>query len=301
MSPIPISGIIPPMITPFRENGEVDYDAFAHNIGKWNKIDLSGYLVLGSNSEAVYLSAEEKLKLIGLTVASAVKGRTILAGTGLESTKETIHLTNQAAKLGAHAALIITPSFYGNQMDEASLIYHYTAIADASEIPVLIYNVPKFTRLNTPVEVIRTLSQHKNIIGMKDSAGNFSQLVAIKNAVPESFNLIAGSTAIFYPALGLGIKAGILAIANCVPAECIGIKKMFDRGHHEEAKILQERLLPVNTALTDLFGIPGLKHASTLLGYEGGFPRSPLLPLTSDQQLTIQKILEDSELLSPEH
>ncbi len=299
MPQISISGIIPPIITPFRENGDVDYDAFTRNIERWNTAELSGYLVLGSNSEAVYLNQDEKLRLIGLTIASTAKNRTVLAGTGLESTRETIHLTNRAAKLGAHAALIITPSFYGNQMTEASLIRHYTTIADAVEIPILIYNVPKFTRLNIPVEAIRTLSRHPNIIGMKDSAGNFSQLVAIKNSVEEKFGLIAGSASIFYPALGLGIKTGILALANCAPTECAGIKNMFDRGHHEEAKMLQERMLPVNTAITETYGIAGLKYACTLLGYEGGFPRSPLLPLTSDQQKALRKILETAELMKP--
>ena len=184
-------------------------------------------------------------------------------------------------------------------MSEASLIRHYTTIADEASIPILLYNVPKFTHLNIPVEVVRALSQHPNIIGMKDSAGNFSQLVAIKNAVSGEFALIAGSASVFYPALGLGIKAGILALANCAPAVCSGLKKMFDRGHHEEAKLLQERLLPVNTAITETYGIAGLKVACTLLGYEGGFPRNPLLPLKTDQQKALRTILVRAELLEP--
>src|SRR5207245_229035 len=134
---IQIRGILPPMLTPFRENGDVDYDAFVRNIGRWNAAPLAGYLVLGSNSETPYLSEGEKLKLIELTVASAAKGRLVLAGTGLESTRETIRLTNEAAKLGAHAALLLTPSFYCNRMDDGALIRHYNLIADSADIPVL--------------------------------------------------------------------------------------------------------------------------------------------------------------------
>jgi 4-hydroxy-2-oxoglutarate aldolase len=285
------------MITPFREDGGVDFDAFARNIDRWNNEDLSGYLVLGSNSETPYLNEEEKLELIHLTVGIAAKGRTVLAGTGLESTKETITITNKAARLGANAALLITPSFYGSQMTDISLVRHYTAIADAVDIPILIYNVPKFTHLNIPVDVVRSLSRHPNIIGMKDSMGNSSQLSAIKNVVPGDFALIVGSASILYPALALGIKAGILALANCAPAECIDIQKMFDRNNHEEAKALQECLLPVNKAVTDTYGIAGLKYACTLRGYEGGFPRSPLLPLTAEQQASIRRILEQAHLL----
>jgi 4-hydroxy-2-oxoglutarate aldolase len=293
-----IHGILPPMLTPFRESGEVDYDAFVRNIERWNAVALGGYLVLGSNSETPYLTETEKLKLVELTVATAAKGRTVLAGTGCESTSTTITLTNVAAKCGAHAALIITPFFYGAQMTDAALIHHYTTIADTAEIPILIYNVPKFTHLNISVEAVRILSQHPNIVGMKDSRGDITQLEAFAKVVPKSFSLIVGSASILYPALTLGVRTGILALANCAPAHCVEVQQLFENGKHDDARELQARLVPVNKAVTDTYGVAGLKYACTLLGFDGGFPRSPLLPLSNDEKKSIQQILEQAGLLS---
>ena len=274
----------------------MDYNAFVRNIEKWNNEPLGGYLVLGSNSETAYLNEEEKLTLIELTVQIAKKERTILAGTGLESTRETIRLTNMAAKLGAHAGLLLTPNYYLSQMSDEALIKYFTSIADASEIPLLLYNVPKFTHLNISVEAVRILSQHPNIIGMKDSAGNITQLEAFKKVVPEEFNLIVGSATILYEALTLGVKAGILALANCAPQACADVQELFNQGKHEEAKQLQERLLPAIKAVTDTYGIAGLKYAATLTGYEGGFVRSPLSELSNEFKGRIREILIEAGL-----
>ena len=262
------------MITPFKANGEVDYSAFARNIERWNKDPLAGYLVLGSNSETAYLSEKEKLKLIGLAVETAAKGKIVLAGTGLESTQGTILLTNAAAKLGADAALVLTPSFYAGQMTDDAVIRHYSAVADAAEIPVLIYNVPKFTHFNISAGAVEALSRHRNIVGMKDSAGNIAQLEAFKNVVPEGFNLIVGSASVLHPALKLGIRAAIVALANCAPGKCAEMQRLYDAGKDEHAQMLQSRMIPVNKAVTDTYGIAGLKYACTLTGYDGGCVRS---------------------------
>lgn len=297
MANLPISGILPPIITPFRENGDLDYEAFVRNIKRWNEDSLAGYLVLGSNSETPYLTEEEKLKLIELTMQHAAKGRLVHAGTGLESTRETIRLTNVAARLGVHAALVLTPSFYGGQMNDPALINHFTAVADASDIPILIYNVPKFTYLNISVEAVRVLSQHPNIIGMKDSLGDVAQLEAFKKDVPTDFNLIVGTASALYPALRLGIKAGILALANCCPNECAEIQRLFEKGDLEKAKELQARMLPLNKVVTETYGVAGLKYAATLMGYEGGHVRSPLLPLTDKVKTAIRQIMTEANLL----
>ncbi|MBI4548690.1 MAG: dihydrodipicolinate synthase family protein [Ignavibacteriae bacterium] len=287
-----ITSILPPVITPFNTNGDVDYDTFVRNIERWNTAPLSGYLVLGSNSETPYLSEEEKLKLIELTVQSAKKNRIILAGTGLESTGETIKLTNKAAKLGAHAALVLTPSYYGEQMTDRALIHHFTVIAETSEIPILIYNVPKFTHLNISVEAVKVLSQQPNIIGMKDSLGDIAQLETFKKVASSDFNLIAGSASTWYPALKLGIRAGILALANCLPNECVEVQQLFEQGEFQKAQNLQAKLVPVNKDVTDTYGVAGLKCACSLMGYEGGFVRSPLLSLTDKEKANIRQVLD---------
>jgi 4-hydroxy-2-oxoglutarate aldolase len=291
MNPSHITGILPPMITPFKENGQVDYKAFADNIERWNKEPLAGYLVLGSNSETAYLNEKEKLKLIELAVGTAAKGRIVLAGTGLESTQATIELTNKAATLRADAALVLTPSFYKGQMTDDALIKHYTAVAEAAKIPILIYNVPKFTHYNISVAAVNKLSRHPNIIGMKDSAGDAVQLEEFKSAVPKKFNLIVGSASVLYPALKLGIRAGILALANCAPGKCAEMQRLYDAGKHEHAQMLQSRMIPVNKAVTDTYGVAGLKYACTLMGYEGGCVRSPLMPLKDSDKHAIRTLL----------
>jgi len=202
-----IKGVIPPMITPFKANGDVDYDKHARNMESWNKDKLAGYLVLGSNSETAYLNEAEKIKLIKLTVKHAKKGRLILAGTGVESARETIALTNKAADLGVDAALILTPSYYHAKMNEEAQINFFSEVADHTKIPVMIYNVTAFTHINVTVNTVRVLSKHPNILGMKDSTGNVPQLVAFSAVIDKGFNLMTGTLSAWYPALTLGVAA----------------------------------------------------------------------------------------------
>ncbi len=292
-----IRGVIPPMLTPFRENGDVDYDAHSRNITRWNQVDLGGYLVLGSNGETPYLTEAEKLKLIELTVQQAAKGRTIIAGTGLESTRETIRLTNLAAELGVHAALVLTPSYFGPQMTDEALIRHFRHVANASPIPILLYSVPAYTHLTISVEAVQKLSEHANIIGMKDSSGDVPRLASLKNAVPPDFHLIVGTASAWYPALALGIRAGILALANIAGGLCANVQQLYDAGRYDEARMLHLKLVPVNAAITSTHGIAGLKHAATLLGYDGGYVRSPLVPLEEAAGDHIRGLLAESGLL----
>jgi 4-hydroxy-2-oxoglutarate aldolase len=292
-----IKGVIPPMITPFTENGDVNYDGHVRNMEKWNEDRLSGYLVLGSNSETAYLNEKEKIKLIELTVKYARKDRTILAGTGMESACETIALTNKAADLGAHGALILTPSYYHAKMNDEAQIAFFTQVADNTKIPVLIYNVTAFTHINISAHAVSVLSRHPNIIGMKDSTGNVPQLVNFQRVMTEDFNLMVGTVSAWYPALALGIKAGIFASANCVPNECALVQEAFDENNFEKAKEVYVRIFPVNEAVTATFGVAGLKYVSDVLGYKGGFVRNPLLPLKEEEKASLNKILTTASLI----
>ncbi len=285
------------MLTPFKENEDVDYDMHIRNMERWNDRDLAGYVVLGSNSEAAYLTEKEKLTMIELTVKHAAKGRLVIAGTGMESARETIALTNQAAGLGAHAALVLTPCYYGDRMDDEALIGFFRRVADNSEIPVLIYNVPKFTHINVSAKIVRELSRHENIVGMKDSTGDVPQLVKFKNVMAEDFNLMVGTAAAWYPGLTLGVQASIMALANCAPNECAKVQKAFEEGNLEESREIYERMFPVNTAVTATFGVPGLKCAAELTGYEGGYVRSPLLPLKEEEKASIREILSFAKMI----
>jgi 4-hydroxy-2-oxoglutarate aldolase len=299
MGALQLQGVLPPMITPFRENGDPDAEAFIRNIHRWNATDLSGYLVLGSNSEAGYLTEEEKLELIRLTVREAKPGRFIMAGTGMESTGATIALTEKAASLGVHAALVLTPCYYGAQMTHEALVAHFTKIADASSIPILIYNVPKFTHLNMGLETVRHLAEHPNIVGIKDSAGDPAQLERFHRNLPDGFRVIAGNAAVWLSALTTGISCGILAASNCIPSICCRIQEHFRNGESFESERLHGSILPLNKAVTATFGIAGLKYACDLLGYEGGAVRSPLLPITGQAKEDIRLILIAAGVLPP--
>lgn len=298
MSFFKIKGVIPPMITPFTQEGDLDIKAHQSNVKQWNDTGMTGYLVLGSNSEAVYLSEPEKIDLIRATVEVAAKDKLIMAGTGMESTRETISLTNKAAKAGAHCALLLTPNYYGGQMGDEAQINFFTQVADQVDIPILIYNVTKFTHVNISPKAVEVLSKHPNIIGMKDSSGSVPQLIQYKQVVDfDEFNLLVGTASAWYPALDLGIEASIMALANCSPRECVEIQTLYDEGKPTQAKELYERMFPVNHAVTATYGVPGLKHACTLLGYQGGYVRSPMPELTDDKKTALRNILLRANLL----
>ncbi len=292
-----LKGVLPPMMTPFREDGRVDYTAFERNIDRWNKDNLAGYLVLGSNSESAFLSESEKVRLMRLTVDAARKGRALLAGTGLESARETLRLTEKAAGLGFAGALILTPSYYIDRMDDAALIEYFTFLADRSPIPVLIYNVPKYTHVNVSPNVVRELSAHANIAGMKDSKGDIAQVEAFVQAAASGFKVIVGSASVWYPAMRFGVTAGIVALSNFAGNQCAQIQALFDAGRTKEAEALHATMLSVNTAITSTFGVPGLKYAATLAGYEGGHVRLPLRPLDEESKNNIRDTLLKAGIL----
>lgn len=297
MGKLQIKGVMPPMITPFTEKGDVDYEMHVRNMERWSKDRLAGYVVLGSNSEAVFLNEEEKLKLVELTAENSPKGRLVVAGAGMESTRETISLTNKAARAGAQAALVLTPSYYGGQMNDEAQIAFFTELADHSDIPILIYNVTKFTHVNISPHAVGVLDKHPNIVGMKDSAGDVPQLVKFMGVISEDFNLMVGTASSWQPALALGIKAGIMALANCAPNPCAQIQEAFENGDHETARKTYVRVFPVNTAVTATYGVAGLKYACDLIGYEGGWVRRPLLPLKAEEKAKIREILVRAELI----
>ena len=291
-----IKGVIPPVIIPFKKDGSINYDMYKRNLEKWNEDMLSGYLILGSNSETIFLSEKEKFELVEETIEVADKNKHILVGTGLESTLETIRFTNKVAGIGIDAALVITPSFYKSQMTDQVLIKYYQEIADHSEVPIILYNVPKFTYVNLSIEAVHELSQHPNIIGIKESSLDIGRFIELKRVVNQEFNILAGTAALWFPALTLDIEGGILALANCAPNECSGIQELYEKGDIQEAKKMYLRMYPVNKAVTSKYGIPGLKYAANLIGYEGGEVRKPLQSLDKVAKEDIRRTLSLAQL-----
>ena len=270
-----LTGVMPPITTPFQE-GKLALDKLKKNFQKWNKTGLSGYLVLGSNGEAVYLNESEKIKVVEVSRESIPSSKIMLVGTGMESTQETIRFTNQMAKMGADCALVVTPSYFKGSMKPQILYDHFIAVAESSRIGILIYNVPQFTGINLEPELVAKLSEHPNIIGIKDSSGNIGQLSEIIHLSKKEFSVLVGSAPVFFPALCVGAAGGILAVANVVPQKCVRIQNLFRENKLDEARALQARLTPVAKGVTTKYGIGGLKMAMDLAGYFGGDPRAPL-------------------------
>lgn len=270
-----LGGVMPPITTPFQD-GKLASDKLKNNFQKWNKTGLSGYLVLGSNGEAVYLNEKEKIKVAEVSRTSIPGSKIMMVGTGMESTQETIRFTNQVAKIGADCALVVTPSYFKGSMKPQILYDHFVAVAESSKIGILVYNVPQFTGINLEPEWVAKLSEHSNIVGMKDSSGNIGQLSEIIHLSEKGFAVFVGSAPVFFPALCVGAVGGILAVANVVPQEYVRIQSLFDKGKMNEAKALQNQLTPLAKAVTTRYGIGGLKIAMDLAGYFGGNPRSPL-------------------------
>jgi 4-hydroxy-2-oxoglutarate aldolase len=291
-----LKGIYPPLITPF-VNDEVAYELLEDNVNKYNKSNLAGYVVFGSNGESVFLSDEEKIRLIATVREHTPKGKSVIAGTGLESIRETIKLSNEAAKNGADYALIITPYFFKNGMTHNALVEYYTVVADSIHIPVIIYNVTKFTNLNIAIETVLKLSEHPNIIGIKDSSENIAQVSETIYSTKKNFTTLIGTGSVLLPALQSGAAGGVLALANIAPAECVKIFELFNDGKIIQAQKIQNRMLAINKAITATYGVAGLKSAMDLLGYYGGRPRKPLQPLTSIQVKELKSILKKANLL----
>jgi len=289
-----LSGIFPPLATPFSED-ELALDKLQRNLRKYERRELSGYVLFGSNGESAFLTREEKLQII-----SSVREHTkkiLIAGTGLDSIKETISLTNEAAEKGTDYALIITPSFFKSEMKHHTFLNYYSKVAESVMIPVIIYNVPKFTNVNIEPETIIELSVHPNIVGLKDSTENPSRISEIVSKVPKTFKVIVGTASVLYPGLTGGATGGILALANIAPDECIKMYNLFCEKKFNEVLELQNRMIPVNRAVTAKFGVAGLKAAMDMMGYFGGNPRLPLEPLNEAQLIELKMILKKASLI----
>lgn len=290
-----LAGIFPPVPTPF-ENGHFAPKRLAENLARGHAAGLAGYVLLGSNGEAAYLSEAEKLEIVRVARREIPQEKILLVGTGLESTDAAQVLARRVADLGADAALVITPSYYQQQMSKEALRRHYETIAENSPIPIVLYNVPKFTHLNLPPDLVAQLAQHPNILGMKDSAGNLAQLVELREKTPWDFQILIGSDAVFFAGLMHGMNGAILAIANIAPKECVALRQAIQERRWEEAQALAQRLAPLGRVVVQKHGVPGLKAAMDEMGYFGGEPRAPLLGLESDDREEVRAVLRQVEL-----
>ncbi len=260
------------------------------NIARYNETRLSGYVVNGSTGESVLLRWAEVEKLWEAARESAALGKVLIAGTGAESTAETIEMTRRAAAIGFDAALVRTPSFYKPYLTDELQVEHYVRVADASPIPVLIYSVPNFTGYTAEATLAARLATHPNIVGMKDSSGDATRASQIVEATPKEFRLLVGSAALLAAATQSGAAGGILAMACVFPELCVEIYEAASAGDAQKASALQKRLSSASAVIMR-HGIPAIKHAMDLRGYYGGEARRPLLPLTQEQRAEVKAVV----------
>lgn len=293
----PWTGIIAALTTPF-ENDEVSTEKLAANIARYNASGLAGYLVCGSTGECVLLSDDESAAVVKTARGAAGTGKFLIAGTARESLRATVAFTRRAADLGTDAALIRPPSYYKSRMDRETLRTFFLKAADASPIPVIVYNIPQNTGFSLDAELIVELSAHTNISGLKESSGNLSLLGAVIRRLPQDFSYLLGAGSVVLPALQLGASGAILAVADAVPEICAEMHRLFLKGNFEGARKLQLDIVPLNRFATEARGIPGLKAALDILGYYGGPVRSPLLPATEKDREEIASILKSLGVIS---
>ena len=294
---ISLKGCLPPIPTPFDARGRVDHDQLALNLEKWQNTPLTGFLVLGSNGEVVLLKAEEKIETWKTAGQAIDSDHLFIAGTGCESTPETLELTEKAALLGANAAMVVTPHYYKPRMDHQALLNHYSRVADRSPIPIILYNVPVFTGIDLSAETIVELSHHPNIIGLKESSGNVVKIGQVVGNASDSFQVLAGSGSFLLPALAVGAVGGVMALAAVAPHPLAQILESLDSGKMVRARDIQLRLIAPNAAVTSRFGIAGLKAALDLLGMYGGPVRPPLTGLNKEQEGVLKGILTKAGIL----
>jgi len=284
-----LSGVFAPLTTPFDEQGNILLGKMASNIQKLNGSRLRGYLVLGTNGEFRSLSTSEQMEVLKAVVKTASPDKTIMAGTGAESTKVSIDLCHQAADIGAHYGSLITPFFFAKKMSDHALINHFVQVAEKSPIPVLLYNNPGVTGITISTTVVKEVSSHPKIVGMKDSSpGNLSAYILSAN---PGFCLLAGSANFFFTALLMGAVGGVLSLANAFPEPCCKLYEIGVGGKLEEGRELQFYLMKVNQLVSGKFGVAGVKTAMDFVGFYGGPTRAPLAPLTADEKKKLREEL----------
>ena len=286
---INLSGLLLPITTPFINEETIGLDGLTANIEKWNTSSI-GYVVLGSTGERVNLDEREYLQVIETAREAVPEQMTFIVGAGQQSTRGTIAEIERAAAAGAKAVLVITPHYYRSAITQEALVIHYTAVADASSIPIILYSMPDLTSIKIEPETAARLSEHQNIIGMKDSSNDVARFRETVGLVGKDFAMMIGNGTVFSDALQAGARGGILAVGCVVPELCMEIYHAVHAGEIDRASGLQEKLTPLARAVTKTYGIGGLKTAMDMAGYVGGAVRAPLARPSEDACVEIGRL-----------
>lgn len=297
MRPKGLHGVIAPIPTPFdAESGDVAPVALRQAARALLAQGLDGIAVAGSTGEGELLDAEERVRLVEWLRDAVPDDRWLIAGAGAESTRATVRTCREVAAAGADAALVRPPAYYGSLLGPAALAEHYARVADESPIPVIVYNIPKYTHVMLHDSVLRAVADHDRVLGFKDSSGDLKVLASFRAAAPRLASLVGSGTQ-FYPALELGAVGGILAVACFAAEPCAALYAAFRAGDRETAGALQERLAPLAREIVGGLGPAGIKAAMGLVGLESGPVRPPLSALDARQQAKVAECLAQAGLL----
>ena len=293
------SGVFAPVVTTFyAESGDVDLASFAANVRAHLAAGLHGIVVTGSTGEAALLDWDERAALVDTAREMVPPDRRLLVGTGAESTRACLKLTRDAAARGADAVLVVAPHYYGAAMTEAALSHHYRAVADASPVPVMLYNIPKYMHFAIPASLVADLARHENVIGIKDSSGNRDLFAAYMESQSPTFSVLTGNGPMWHHALTVGSRGGILAVALFAAALSMEVYDAEQRGDRDGAAAAQARLTPLGAKIVGEMGVAGVKAAMDLVGLAGGPVRSPLLPLDASQRAAVGELMSAAELVA---
>ena len=285
-----LNGILLPTTTPFDQDGRISAADITSNIKAWSARGVIGFVVLGSTGERVHLDEREYLEVI--EVSRAASDSVLIVGAGQQSTLGTIKEIKNAARAGAEAVLVITPYFYRPAITQETLVNYYTAVADAAPVPVLLYSMPALTGIKIEPETVARLSEHPNIVGVKDSSNDVAGFRRTVELCPNDFAVMTGNGTVLLDALRAGATGGILAVGCVVPDICVEIFRLFGAGEFERAERLQEELTPLASAVTTKYGIGGLKAALDFAGYRGGAVRAPLRSPDEAARTEIKTVLD---------
>ncbi|HVZ47620.1 MAG TPA: dihydrodipicolinate synthase family protein [Gemmatimonadaceae bacterium] len=287
-----LRGVLGPVISTFQPGSEnLDVASFTSNLNAHLSAGLHGVVVCGSTGEAALLSDDERRVLLDAARGVTPKDRVLIMGTGAESTRQTIKRCADAKAGGADAVLVVAPHYYASAMTLEALRIHYRAVADASPVPVLLYNIPKYMHFALPAELVAELAQHPNVVGIKDSSGNLDMLKGFLRAQSDSFTVLTGNASTFVPALEAGARGGILAVALFAPALCLQMYDAFRAGNGAAAADAQEVAKPLASVIVAELGVPGVKTACDVVGLRGGVPRRPLVELDEAGEQRVREVL----------
>lgn len=296
---IDLSGVFIPAVTPFLpDTGALDLPGFKSNLRRWARHPVQGIVIAGTTGEAVLLDEEERVTLVSAAKEVLPEGIVLTAGTGVESTRATVRLSRKVAEAGAEAVLVQPPAYYRGAMTPEALREHYLSVAGASPVPVIVYQAPlRMSTLDLPTGLVAELSNHENIVGIKDSRGKLELMGELVEQCKPGFQVLAGSGATLYPALEVGAVGGIVAVANMAPGASGELYLAQKAGRGAEAGRLQQRIGPVHNEIVAALGVPGIKMALDLLGFSGGLPRPPIRPLQGKGREEVRAALVRAGLL----